>query len=82
IVKDGKVVLSKGYGVKNINSNEAVDANTLFFIASNSKLFTGVALANLEVEGKLQLSDKITKYYPNYKLYDKISTELVTIKDM
>jgi CubicO group peptidase (beta-lactamase class C family) len=82
IVKDGKVVLSKGYGVKNITNKEAVDANTLFFIASNSKLFTGVALANLEVEGKLKLTDKITKYYPNFKLYEKTSTELVSVKDM
>jgi CubicO group peptidase (beta-lactamase class C family) len=82
IVKDGKVVVSKGFGVKNIETKDAVDANTLFFIASNSKLFTGTALANLEVEGKLQLNDKITKYYPNFKLFDKSSTDLVTIKDM
>ncbi len=82
IVKNGKVVISKGFGVKNIETKEPVDANTLFFIASNSKLFTGTALANLEVEGKLNLNDKITKYYPNFKLYDKTSTDLVTVKDM
>jgi CubicO group peptidase (beta-lactamase class C family) len=82
IVKDGKVIMQKGFGVKNINTKEPVDANTLFFIASNSKLFTGTALANLEVEKKLELTDKITKYYPTYTLYDKTSTALVTIKDM
>jgi CubicO group peptidase (beta-lactamase class C family) len=82
IVKDGKVVISKGFGVKNIATNEPVDANTAFFIASNSKLFTGMALANLEHEGKLQLTDKITKHFPWFKLYDKSSTEMVTILDM
>ncbi len=82
IVKDGKVIVQKGFGVKNMISNEAVDEQTLFFIASNSKLFTGTALANLEHEKKLSLNDKITKYYPAYKLYDKNSTALVTIKDM
>jgi CubicO group peptidase (beta-lactamase class C family) len=82
IVKDGKIVLKRGFGNTAISNGVAVDENTLFFIASNSKLFTGTALAHLEVLGKLSLNDKITKYYPEYKLYDKTSTELVSIKDM
>lgn len=82
IVKDGKVVKLEGYGVKNINSKEPVDANTLFMIASNTKLFTGTALANLEFRGKLSLNDKITKFFPEYRLYDNLSTQLVTVKDM
>lgn len=82
VVKDGKVQLMKGYGVKDIITQEPVDKNTLFFIASNTKLFTGTALAQLEYRGKLSLNDKITKYFPDYKLYDKTATELVSIKDM
>ena len=82
IVKDSKVVLQKGYGVTNITTNQKVDANTLFFIASNTKLFTGTALANLAYQKKINLNDKISKYYPSYKLYDKNSSDLVTIKDM
>jgi CubicO group peptidase (beta-lactamase class C family) len=82
IVKDGKVVFMKGYGVTDIRENDPVDENTLFMIASNTKLFTGIALANLEHRGKLSLNDKITKYFPDYKLYDKTTTELVTIKDL
>lgn len=82
IVKDGKVVLMKGYGVKDIRKNDAVDENTLFMIASNTKLFTGIALANLEYRKKLSLNDNITKYFPDFRLYDKTTTELTTIRDL
>src|SRR5882724_10955409 len=50
IVQDGKVVLAKGYGVKNIVSKEPVTENTLFMIASNTKLFTATCLAQLEYD--------------------------------
>lgn len=82
IVKDGKVEIMKGYGVKNIETQEPVDENTLFIIASNSKLFTGTALAQLDYDKKLSLNDKIIKYFPEFKLYDNNVTQLVTIKDM
>ena len=82
VVKDGKTVLLRGYGVKNINTKQPVDENTLFMIASNTKLFTGTALALLEANGKLSLNDKITKYFPSFRLYDTIATKLVTIRDM
>ncbi len=82
IVKDGKVVLMKGYGVRDIETKQLVDENTLFMIASNTKLFTGTALALLEYRGRLSLNDKITKYFPDYRLYDSTSTALVSIKDM
>ena len=82
IVKDGQVVLMKGYGVKSISRPGNVDENTLFMIASNTKLFTGTALALLENRGKISLNDKVTKYFPDYKLYDPISTSSVTIRDL
>ncbi len=82
IVKDGKVVLMKGYGVKNISTRQPVDENTLFMIASNTKLFTGTALAHLETRGKISLNDKVTKYFPDYRLYDSITTAQVTLRDL
>lgn len=82
VVKDGKAVVMKGYGVRDIVTKEKVDANTLFMIASNSKLFTGTSIAQLDYYKKLSLNDKITKYFPDYKLYEPTSTELLTIKDM
>ena len=82
IIKDGQVVLMKGYGVRNIETKEPVDENTLFMIASNSKLFTATSLAQLDYDKKLSLDDKITKYFPWYADYDSCTTNLVTIKDM
>jgi CubicO group peptidase (beta-lactamase class C family) len=82
IVKDGKTIVMKGYGVRNLETKEPVDENTLFIIASNSKLFTGTALAQIEYNKKLSLEDKITKYFPDFKLYDSNITKMVTIRDM
>ncbi|MBO0933328.1 serine hydrolase [Fibrella aquatilis] len=82
IVKDGKVLVSKGYGVREVGKPELVDENTLFFIASNSKLFTGTALAKLDADKKLSLDDKVTKYLPGFTLYDPAATQLVTVRDL
>ncbi len=82
VVKDDKVILMKGYGVRNINTKAPVDENTLFMIASNTKLFTGTSLALLEYRNKISLDDPITKYYPDYRLYDTTTTALVTIRDL
>ncbi|MDP4131890.1 MAG: serine hydrolase [Bacteroidota bacterium] len=82
IVKDGKVILMKGYGVRDVVTKARVDSNTLFMIASNTKLFTASSLALLETREKLSLDDPITKYFPDYRLYDSVSTTLVTIRDL
>jgi CubicO group peptidase (beta-lactamase class C family) len=55
IVKDNKVILMKGYGVKELGLNDKVDENTLFMIGSNTKAFTATALAMLQTQGKLSL---------------------------
>ena len=82
IVKDGKTVLIKGFGVRDKETREPVDENTLFMIASNSKLFTGTALAQLDYNRKISLDDKITKYIKRFALYDRNSSELATVRDM
>jgi CubicO group peptidase (beta-lactamase class C family) len=82
IVKDGKVILMKGYGIRDTESKKPVDENTLFMIASNTKLFTGSSLAMLETQGRVSLDDPITKYFPAYRLFDSTSTKLVSIRDM
>jgi CubicO group peptidase (beta-lactamase class C family) len=82
IVKDGKVIHSKGYGLRSLNTKEKVDENTLFGIASNSKAFTTAALGILVDEGKLKWDDKVRDIIPEFKLYNPYVTEEFTIKDL
>lgn len=82
VVKDDKVVLAKGYGVKRISTNEKVDERTLFGIASNSKAFTSAAIAMLVDEGKLSWDDPVIKHLPEFQLYDPYATREIRIRDL
>lgn len=82
IVKDGKIVYEKGYGVRSLARGGKVDEHTLFGIASNSKAFTAAAIGILSDEGKLKLDDKVTDYIPEFKLYDPWVTSEFTIRDL
>ncbi|MBN1634232.1 MAG: serine hydrolase [Ignavibacteria bacterium] len=82
IIKDGKIVHIKGYGVRELGKPEPVDENTIFAIASNTKAFTGTALAILEAEGKLKLTDKIIDYFPDFRLNDEKFSSSVNIIDV
>ncbi|MDX1327459.1 MAG: serine hydrolase domain-containing protein, partial [Arenibacter sp.] len=81
IVKDGEVVFAKGFGEKQLGSGEAVDANTIFSIASVSKNMTAAALGILVDEGKIDWDDKITKHIPWFQLQDPWVTQELTIRD-
>ena len=82
IVKDGQILISKGYGMTDLENGHPVNDETLFMIASNSKAFTGTSLALLQDEGKLHLDDHVTDYLPWLDLYDDCATDMVSIKDM
>jgi len=82
IVKDGKVVLMKGYGVREMGKPEKVDENTLFMIGSCTKAFTGTALAMLAAEKKLSLDDKVQKWVPDFKQYDPWVAKEAIIRDL
>ncbi|MGN6179779.1 MAG: serine hydrolase [Mucilaginibacter sp.] len=82
IVKDNKVVMMRGYGVKELGLNNRVDENTLFMIGSNTKAFTATALAMLQTQKKLSLDDKITKYIPSFKLDNTAAGEMTTVRDL
>ncbi len=82
VVKDDKVVSAKGYGVLRLGTQEKVDENTVFAIASNSKAFTTAALAILVDEKKLNWDDKVSKYLPDFQLYDPWVTSELTIRDL
>ena len=82
IVKDDKVIHSKGYGVRSLNTKQKVDSNTLFGIASNSKAFTTAALGLLIDEKKLSWDDKVIDYIPEFRLCSPYVTEEFTIRDL
>ena len=82
IVKDGKVVVCKGYGYADEAKKIPVTENTVFQIASNSKAFTGTAIALLEHYGKLKLSDKVNKHLTYFKMKDDYLTQNITINDV
>lgn len=82
VVKDGKLVFAKGYGVRERGKPDKVDPDTLFGIASNSKAFTTAALAMLVDEGKLHWDDKVIDYLPDFRLYDPYVTREFTVRDL
>ena len=82
IVKDDKVVLAKGYGVRELGKPDKVDENTLFAIASNTKAFTAASLAILVDEGKVRWDDRVTKFLPDFRLYDPWVSSQMTIRDL
>ena len=82
IVKDGKVVATRGFGVRKLGEPAPVDATTLFEVASNSKAFTAAALAMLVDEGKLAWDDPVTKHLPDFQMYDAYVTHEMTVRDL
>lgn len=82
IIRNKEVVFLKGFGVRELGKPELVDENTIFAIASNTKAFTGTALAMLESEGKISFDDKVTKYFPEFRLYDSLASQMITVKDL
>jgi len=82
VVKDDRVVLAKGYGSRELGRDTPVNPNTVFAIASNSKAFTTAALAILVDEKKLSWDDKVSKYLPDFKLYDPWVTSELTVRDL
>lgn len=82
VVKDGQVVLARGYGVRELGKPDRVDADTLFDIGSNTKAFTAAALGTLVSSGKLQWDDPVVKYVPTFRLDDPYVTQEMTLRDL
>ncbi|MGE3703355.1 MAG: serine hydrolase [Hyphomicrobiaceae bacterium] len=82
VVKDGKVVLVKGYGVRDITKPDKVDENTIFQLASVTKTFTGAAAGTLVDAGKLDLDKPVFNYLPEFVGYDPYMTRWMTTRDL
>lgn len=82
IVFDDQVLLSKGYGFRDLNKKLPVTECTLFPIASCTKAFTALALGHLVEEGRIAFDDPVQKYIPEFYLVDRDRTMQVTIRDL
>lgn len=82
IIKDGKVVMNRGFGFRNASSREKADSLTVFGIASCSKAFTAACLAILVEDGALNWEDRVTDHYPDFQLYDSCATDQMQIQDL
>ena len=82
VVKDGRVEIARGYGVKRLGDPAPVDDRTLFGIASNTKVFTATALGLLVEEGKLRWDDPVVQYLPAFQLWDPYVTREISVRDL
>lgn len=82
IVKDGKVVVTKGYGVRRLGEPTPVDGQTLFGIASNTKIFTATALGLLVEEGKIAWDAPVINYLPWLQMWDPYVNRELSIRDL
>jgi len=82
VVKDGEIVVAKGYGARKLGAPAAVDERTLFGIASNTKVFTATALALLVEEGRIDWDAPVVRYLPAFAMFDPYVTRELTVRDL
>lgn len=82
IIKDGEIVMAEGFGTRTTGADEAVDGNTLFAIASNTKAFISTAIVKLHLEGKLDLDAPVRKYLPTFAVYDEYVSNHMIVRDL
>lgn len=73
VAKQGEIILHKGYGFKNAETQTPNSSNTIYQVASLAKQFTAAVILKLQEQGKLSVHDKLSKYYPGYPNGDKIT---------
>lgn len=81
-IKDGKVVLAKGYGYRDVDKQLPVTPQTLMAIGSNTKSFTVTLLGMLSDEKKLEWDKPLRTYLPDFELNDDVATRLMTPLDL
>jgi CubicO group peptidase (beta-lactamase class C family) len=82
VVKDDRVVFSRGFGVRHVNRPERVDEHTLFAIASTSKAFTTAAVGMLVDAERIRWDDRVIDHMPEFRLFDPYATREMTVRDL
>lgn len=81
VVADGEVVLSEGFGQRDVDRGTAVTAQTLMPIGSSTKTFTSALCAALVDDGTLDLDQPVRELLPGFRLHDPIASELLSVRD-
>ncbi len=82
VVADNKLILCQGYGMRDLENQFSVTENTIFPIASNTKGFTSLLIAQLAEEGKLAWDDPVIQYLPEFRLHNHELSSKVTLRDL
>src|SRR6266480_1337290 len=82
VVFQGKAVYAKGFGVRDVNTKQPIDADTVFQLASVSKSIGSTVVAGLVSEGKITWDSKLTILDPTFEMFDPWVTREITIRDM
>ncbi len=82
IVKDDKVIFQKGFGLRDVEHNLPVTAETIFALGSVTKSFTAMAAVISEDAGKLSLDDSPKRYLPYFNLQDPEADAKITVRDL
>ncbi|MFT3679605.1 MAG: serine hydrolase [Ferruginibacter sp.] len=82
VVKDGKTIFKKGYGITNMNKPQPFTTSTISFCASTTKAMTAACIGMLVDEGKLQWDDKLKNILPAFRLYDPYVSDEITVRDL
>ena len=75
IAKNGMIILNKGYGYRNAANKELNNENTVYQLGSITKRFTSAIILKLQEQKKLNIKDKLSKYFPAYPKGDSITIE-------
>jgi CubicO group peptidase (beta-lactamase class C family) len=82
VIKDGKVILSEGFGLRDVKNNLKVTPQTVFAIGSSSKAFTATTMGILVDDGKVEWDKPVREYLPTFKMWDDFATEKMTPRDL
>jgi CubicO group peptidase (beta-lactamase class C family) len=82
IIQNGKIILAKGYGYRDLEQKLPVTPKTLFAIGSTSKSFTSLSLAILNDQGKVDWDKPVRQYLPAFQVQDPIASERLTLRDL
>ena len=82
VIRDGEVLLARGFGFRDIEAELPVTEHTTMAIGSNSKSFTVTLMGMLVDQGKLEWDTPVRDYLPDFRLYDEFATAEMTPRDL